>query len=163
MEDLPTVADDALSIQEWLYPNLPCFGCGPANDNGLRLKSYPVGDGWAGGVTASFTPWPEHDNGVGYLNGGIIGTVLDCHSAAAVMLEAKLRGWPALPGADLAYVTAGLDVRFLRPAPLHETVELHAVVIEADEPEITVAAVLRFDGKVRAEATAVWKRWRPRT
>ena len=68
-----------------------------------------------------------------------------------------------MPGADLAYVTAGLDVRFLRPAPLHDTVELHAVVIEADEPQITVAAVLRFDGKVRAEATAVWKRWRPRT
>ena len=71
-------------------------------------------------------------------------------------------GWPPLPGADLSYVTAGLDVRFLRPAPLHEPVELHAVVTEADEPQMTVAVELRFDGKVRAEATAVWKRWRPR-
>jgi acyl-coenzyme A thioesterase PaaI-like protein len=157
------------SIQERLYPNLPCFGCGPGNAKGLQLKSYPLGegagsgDGSPEGVVAAFTPWPEHDNGLGYLNGGIIGTVLDCHSAAAVMLEAERRGWPPLPGADLAYVTAGLDVRFLRPAPLHDTVELHAVVTEADEPQMTVAVELRFDGKVRAEATAVWKRWRPRS
>ena len=107
-------------------------------------------------------PWPEHDNGLGYLNGGIIGTVLDCHSAAAVMLEAQRRGWPPLPGADLSYVTAGLDVRYLRPAPLHDQVELFGTVIESDEPQMTVEVELRFDGKVRAQATAVWKRWRPR-
>jgi acyl-coenzyme A thioesterase PaaI-like protein len=162
----PTPSDPSvpgLSVQERLYPNLPCFGCGPGNAKGLQLRSYPLGDGPADGVTASFTPWPEHDNGLGYLNGGIIGTVLDCHSAAAVMLEAERQGWPPLPGADLAYVTAGLDVRYLRPAPLRETVELHAVVTEVDEPQMTVAVELRFDGKVRAEATAVWKRWRPRT
>ena len=157
-------ADDALSIQERLYPNLPCFGCGQGNPKGLQLKSYPLGDGGgAGGVTAAFRPWPEHDNGLGYLNGGIIGTVLDCHSAAAVMLEAQRQGWPPLPGADLSYVTAGLDVRYLRPAPLHDEVELFATVTEADEPQMTVEVELRFDGKVRAAATAVWKRWRPRT
>ncbi len=150
------------SIQERLYPDLPCFGCGPGNAKGLQLRSYPSRDGSGDGVIATFTPWPEHDNGLGYLNGGIIGTVLDCHSAAAVMLEAERRGWTPLPGADLSYVTAGLDVRFLRPAPLHDQVELHAVVTEADEPQMTVAVELRFDGKVRAEATAVWKRWRPR-
>jgi acyl-coenzyme A thioesterase PaaI-like protein len=156
-----------LSIQERLYPNLPCFGCGQGNPKGLQLKSYPLGDGSAGGelagVTAAFMPWPEHDNGLGYLNGGIIGTVLDCHSAAAVMLEAERQGWPPLPGADLSYVTAGLDVRYLRPAPLHDEVELFATVTEFDEPQMTVSVELRFDGKVRAEATAVWKRWRPRT
>ncbi|MEW1951953.1 PaaI family thioesterase [Terrabacter sp. NPDC080008] len=160
MAQTPTDADVALSIQERLYPELPCFGCGQGNPKGLQLRSYPLAQGE--GVVASFTPWPEHDNGLGYLNGGIIGTVLDCHSAAAVMLEAERQGWPPLPGADLSYVTAGLDVRYLRPAPLHETVELHAVVTEADEPQMTVAVELRFDGKVRAEATAIWKRWRPR-
>lgn len=146
------------SIQELLFPDLACFGCGPANADGLHLRSYP-GDGV---VTASFTPWPVHDNGLGYLNGGIISTVLDCHSAAAVMWEAERRGWPPLPGADLAYVTAGLDVRFLRPSPLRETVELRATVTSASEAEIASAVELVWDGKVRAEATAVWKRWRPR-
>lgn len=147
-----------LSIQERLYPSLPCFGCGQTNARGLQLKSYPAD----GAVTALFTPWPEHDNGLGNLNGGIISTVLDCHSAAAVMLEAERQGWPPLPGADLAYVTAGLDVRYLRPAPLHDTVELRAVVTSAAEPEISAEVELLWDGKVRATATALWKRWRPR-
>ena len=164
VSDRPTPGDPShLSIQERLYPALPCFGCGQANDRGLKLRSYPLGDTAADGVTASFMPWPEHDNGLGYLNGGIIGTVLDCHSAAAVMLEAQRGGWPPLPGADLSYVTAGLDVRYLRPAPLHDTVELFAAVVEASEPQMTVEVELRFDGKVRAQATALWKRWRPRT
>ena len=147
-----------LSIQERLFPDLPCFGCGPSNAKGLQLRSYPA-DGF---VTATFRPWPEHDNGLGYLNGGIISTVLDCHSAAAVMLEATRQGWQPLPGAGLAYVTARLDVRYLRPAPLHESSELRAVVVAADEGAITADVELIFDGKVRATATALWKRWRPR-
>ncbi|RZU34358.1 PaaI family thioesterase [Blastococcus saxobsidens] len=147
------------SIQERLVPELGCFGCGPANDRGLRLRSFPGDDG----VTASFTPWPEHDNGLGYLNGGIISTLLDCHSAAAVLHEADLRGYPTLPGADLPYVTAGLDVRFLRPAPLTEPVSLLAVLIEAGESEMTVDVQLHWDGKPRATAVAHWKRWRPRS
>ena len=92
----------------------------PGQREGPPAQELPLGEVRADGVTASFTPWPEHDNGLGYLNGGIIGTVLDCHSAAAVMLEAERSGWPPLPGADLSYVTAGLDVRYLRPAPLHD-------------------------------------------
>jgi acyl-coenzyme A thioesterase PaaI-like protein len=146
-----------LSIQERLYPALLCFGCGNANQAGLRLRSYP-GDGL---VTATFTPWPEHDNGLGYLNGGIISTVLDCHSAAAVMLEAERRGWPPLPGAALPYVTAGLDVRYLRPSPLHEAVELRAMVSSASEAEMFADVELVWDGKTRAVAVAHWKRWRP--
>ncbi len=147
-----------ISIQERLYPDLPCFGCGPGNIKGLRLRSFPA-DGY---VTAAFTPWPEHDNGLGFLNGGIISTVLDCHSAAAVMLEAERKGWDPLPGADLTYVTAGLDVRYLRPAPLHDAVELSAVIVSAEDAQIVVAVELLWDGKVRAQATATWKRWRPR-
>ena len=147
-----------LSIQERLYPSLPCFGCGQSNPRGLRLRSYARD----GVVTAAFAPWPEHDNGLGYLNGGIIATILDCHSASAVMLEAERRGWPPLPGAALSYVTAGLDVRYLRPSPLNETTELRAVVTAADEAEMTAEVELVWDGKIRATATAHWKRWQPR-
>jgi acyl-coenzyme A thioesterase PaaI-like protein len=147
------------SIQERLYPDLPCFGCGHANEGGLKLRSHPAPDGC---VTAEFLPWPEHDNGLGYLNGGIICTVLDCHSAAAVMQTADTRGWHPLGAAKLSYVTAGLDVRYLRPSPLREAVELRAEVREASEAEMTVEVSLWWDGKPRAEATALWKRWRPR-
>jgi acyl-coenzyme A thioesterase PaaI-like protein len=147
------------SLQETYFPDLPCFGCGPANDKGLQLRSYP---GEGGLVTAHFTPWPEHDNGLGYLNGGIIATVLDCHSAAAVTHEAFSRGWPPLPGAALPYVTAGLEVRYLRPAPLTETVALYAEIVAAAEHEMTAHVWLEWDDKPRAEVTALWRRWRPR-
>jgi acyl-coenzyme A thioesterase PaaI-like protein len=148
------------SIQDTWFPDLTCFGCGPANADGLRLKSVADGE-W--GATATFLPWPQHDNGLGYLNGGIIATLLDCHSAAAVVHAAHGHGWPPLPGAALPYVTAGLDVRYRRPAPLTEAVGLVAEITAASEDEMTCEVRLEWDGKVRAEGTALWKRWRPRT
>jgi acyl-coenzyme A thioesterase PaaI-like protein len=147
-----------LSIQERLYPETTCFGCGPANPRGLRLRSFPD-DGF---VRAAFVPSPEHDNGLGYLNGGIIATVLDCHSGAAVFHRADELGWHALAGTGFPYVTAGLDLAYLRPAPLREASELRAVVTSADEDRMTVDVELLWDGRTRARATALWKRWRPR-
>lgn len=147
------------SLQDLYFPQLPCFGCGPANERGLKLKSFVTEDGT---VTAEFMPWPEHDNGLGYLNGGIIATLLDCHSAAAVTHSAFENGWPPLPGADLPYVTSGLDVRYLRPAPLDAPVALVAQVTDASETQITAHVRLAWDGKDRATGSAVWKRWRPR-
>jgi len=146
-----------LSIQDTYFAGLKCFGCGPANDRGLRLKSYPADDG----TVATFTPWAEHDNGLGYLNGGIICTVLDCHSATPMLLEAERLG---LITADLLlpYVTAGLDVRYLRPTPLAGPSELRARVVSVSDAEMTVEAELINDGKTRAAAVAVWRRWRPR-
>lgn len=145
-----------LSIQERLYPSLPCFGCG--NPKGLRIRSFEDGER----VVAEFLPWPEHDNGLGYLNGGIISTILDCHSAAAVTLEASRRGWPPLGTAPLPYVTAGLDVKFLRPSPLHEPVSLVAHLLSSSESEMRAEVSLIWQDKPRATAVALWKRWRPR-
>jgi acyl-coenzyme A thioesterase PaaI-like protein len=148
------------SIQDRLYPDVACFGCGPVNERGLRLRSFPDA---SGEIVAEFTPWPEHDNGTGFLNGGIIATVLDCHSAAVVNQAADERGWAGEDGALLPYLTAGIDVRYRRPSPLHETVSLRGRLVAGSEAEMTAAVELWWEGKVRAEATAVWKRWRPRT
>lgn len=150
---------DEASIQERFFAGLTCFGCGPANAKGLRLRSYAAADGE--GTIAEFLPWAEHDNGLGYLNGGIICTVLDCHSATPMVLEAERLGLMA-DGISLPYVTAGLDVRYLRPTPLDLPSELRARIVSGDESEMTVEAELFADGKVRAVALAVWKRWRPR-
>ena len=147
------------SIQQQLFPAMTCFGCGPSNPRGLRINSYPSPDGDT--VTATFIPWPEHDNGLGYLNGGIISTLLDCHSAAAVLWAAHEHGWMAA-GAAIPYVTAGLEVAFRRPSPLDSPVELVSVVSELSEGQITATAELVFEGRTRASATSVWKRWRPR-
>lgn len=143
------------SIQEHFLPAMTCFGCGPANPKGLRLRSFPG----EGGTVAEFTPWPEHDNGLGFLNGGIICTVLDCHSATPMILEAARQG---LTDGVLPYVTAGLEVRYLRPTPLVGTMELRASVLTVAESGITVEVELGCEGKTRVVGTALWKRWRPR-
>lgn len=144
------------SIQELLYPNMTCFGCGPANSKGLRLRSFAVEDG----VIAVFLPGPEHDNGLGFLNGGIICTVLDCHSAAAVASVAEQRSWTSQAGT--AYVTAGLEVAFRRPTPLDVHLDLRARVTMASQGEMHVEAELTWDGKVRADARSVWRASRAR-
>jgi acyl-coenzyme A thioesterase PaaI-like protein len=151
-------SEEPLSLQQRFYPQGSCFGCGPSNSQGLQLRSYERD----GVVVATFAPSAEHDNGLGYLNGGIISTLLDCHSAAAVFLEAERQGWTALPGTMLPFVTAGMNVRFVRPAPLHGVVQLRATVLGASEPEITGEVQLLADDKTRASAVVSWKRWRPR-
>jgi len=147
-----------LSVQESLYPELTCFGCGHANPDGFHLRSYVEGDV----VVAEFTPAPEHDNGFGFVNGGIITTVLDCHGAAVVMWEAAQRGWEAAPAAPVPFITAGFEVRFLRPTPLGPTLHLVASSERIDESEIVVHSELTFDDKVRATMSATWRRFRPR-
>jgi acyl-coenzyme A thioesterase PaaI-like protein len=147
-----------LSIQESLYPDLTCFGCGHANPGGLHLRSYRAGNR----VVATFTPRPEHDNGFGFVNGGIITTILDCHTAAVVMWEADQRGWRAEKGAPVPFITAGLEVRFLRPTPLGPAVSLRAEPEKVSESEIVVNAQLMFDEKERATLRAQWSRFRPR-
>ncbi len=147
-----------LSIQESLYPGITCFGCGHANPKGFHLRSYRDGQ-----ITvATFTPRAEHDNGFGFLNGGIISTVLDCHTAAVVMWEADHRGWVADAGAPVPFITAGFDVRFLRPTPLGPPLSLRAEPLEVSGSAIVVSAELVHEGKVRATMVANWLRFHPR-
>jgi acyl-CoA thioesterase FadM len=64
------------------------------------------------------------------------------------------------PGALLPFVTAGIDVRYLRPSPLDSAIELHALITKSTEAEIVCDAELRYNDKTRATGHAVWKRWR---
>jgi len=152
------IEDLGLSIQESLYPDLTCFGCGHANPDGFHLRSYRDGE-----VTvATFTPRAEHDNGAGFLNGGIIATALDCHTAAVVMWEVARRGWKTEAGAPVPFITAGFEVRFLRPTPLGPPLALRAEPVEVSDSAIVVRAELAYEDKVRATMVANWLRFRPR-
>jgi acyl-coenzyme A thioesterase PaaI-like protein len=147
-----------LSIQESLYPEITCFGCGHANPDGFHLRSYRDGDL----TVATFTPRPEHDNGFGFVNGGIISTVLDCHTAAVVLWEADERGWLADAGAPIPFITAGFEVKFLRPTPLGPPLSLRAEPVEISESKIVVSAELVFDDRARVTMLATWLRFHPR-
>ena len=64
------------SLQDRYAPHNACFGCGPANDKGLRIKSRVEGEE----LVADWTPEPHHAGFPGSLNGGIVGALFDCHS-----------------------------------------------------------------------------------
>ena len=157
------------SLQERFFATSTCFGCGPANSEGLRLRSFPADtadESLAADqsrVLATFRTTNVHDNGLGFVNGGIIATLLDCHSAGSAMLTAERLGWTTGDGAVYPCVTAGLDLRYLRPTPLLEDLHLLAWVVEATEEEISVMSTITHAGKTRAEALVRWRRWRPRT
>lgn len=138
---------DGRSLQERLAPRSRCFGCGPANEHGLHLRSVPAADGEA--LVAEWSPRPEHEAFAGFVNGGILGTLLDCHANwAAVHYLMRRDGLERPPGC----VTAELAVRFLRPTPSRGPLRLTARVVEAVERSATVEATVEAEGTVTATA-----------
>ncbi|HSN97004.1 MAG TPA: PaaI family thioesterase [Candidatus Nanopelagicales bacterium] len=111
-------------LQDRYAPNNLCFGCGPANEKGLRLKSIVEGDE----LVAEFTPEEHHQAFAGMLNGGIIGALLDCHSNwAAAHYLMQQRGEDTPP----CTVTADFHVKLKKPTPIGP-VHLRAKVVESE-------------------------------
>lgn len=146
---------DGQSLQERFAPQTICFGCGPANPEGLHVRSFPS-DGDE--VTAEWRPGPHHEAFPGVLNGGIIGTLMDCHSnwTAAYHLMRR-RGLEAPP----TTVTADYAIRLLRPTPTDDAVRLRARVVEATDERATVEATLEADGQVCATCRGTFVAVRP--
>lgn len=129
------------SLQEQYSPASICFGCGPTNEKGLRIRSFADGDE----VVAEWHAQLHHQAFPGILNGGIIGALLDCHSnwTAAYFLM-KRDGLDQAP----CTVTAEFHVKLLRPTPVDGPITLKARVVDASEDRATVEAELIAGGKV---------------
>ena len=115
------------SLQDQYYPYGTCFGCGPSNGDGLQIKSYSANNG----VAATWTGSDKYDNGFGFVNGGIISTLLDCHSAACIMKETVDRygdfcidDFEHFDEKHPVYLTNQINVTFRRPVLLYRPVEL---------------------------------------
>ena len=131
------------SLQETYAPNNRCFGCGPANEKGLRIRSFLSEEGYV----ADWTPEPHHVAFEGIVNGGILGALLDCHSnwAAAYHLKTK-HATEELP----ATVTADFHVTLKRPTPMGTPLHLHAQVVDSQPDRAVVEATVTANGKVTA-------------
>ena len=120
--------NSAKSLQDTYAPKGICFGCGCLNSKGLQLKSYVDNNS----IHASFLPDTHHEAFPGVLNGGIIGSVLDCHSnwAAAyfLMQEQNLTMTPCT-------VTADYSIKLHRPTPTTEEINVFAKLNELKESE----------------------------
>lgn len=131
------------SLQETHAPTNACFGCGPANPQGLGIRSFAQGDE----LVCDWKPQPHHLAFEGTVNGGIIGSILDCHSnwTAAVHLMRK-NGLGELPPT----VTSDFHVTLKRPTPIDATLHLRAHVVESTDDRAVVEATVEANGKVTA-------------
>ena len=134
---------DARSLQDTYAPSNMCFGCGPANERGLRIKSFVEGDE----LVARWRAEEHHQAFGGVLNGGICGALLDCHSnwaAAHHLMEQKGLDHPPCT------VTADFHVHLKRPTPMDAELVLRARVAESEGDRAIVEATLEANGKVTA-------------
>jgi acyl-coenzyme A thioesterase PaaI-like protein len=134
---------DTKSVQETHAPTNLCFGCGPANDKGLRIRSFEEGDG----LVAEWKPEPHHLAFPGVVNGGICGALLDCHSNWTAAMHLMKNGGLASPPCT---VTSEFDVKLKRPTPMGAVLKLRARVVESEGDRATVEATLEANGKVTA-------------
>lgn len=131
------------SLQETYAPQNACFGCGPANPKGLHIQSFALGDE----VISEWKPEPHHEAFPGVLNGGIIGTLLDCHSNWAAAWHLMQKSGASTPPCT---VTADYAIKLLRPTPTNDVLQLVATVAELKEDRAVIDAKLIAGGKVCA-------------
>jgi acyl-coenzyme A thioesterase PaaI-like protein len=135
------------------WPNGTCYGCGPANEKGLRIKSYWSEDGSE--VVCTFAPRQEQNAGFeNVMYGGLVASLMDCHSiwtAIAWTYRAEGREHGSPPA--ISYVTGSLNVRYLQPTPLDKPVVLRAKVAELHARKAIVEVAV-YSGEVKtAEGT----------
>jgi acyl-coenzyme A thioesterase PaaI-like protein len=131
------------SLQETYAPANACFGCGPANTEGLHIRSFVRGDE----VVAEWQPESRYEAFPGVLCGGIIGTLLDCHSNWAAAWHLMQRNNLEHPPCT---VTADYAITLRKPTPTSALIQLTARVVESTDDRAVVDAELRVDGKVYA-------------
>ena len=129
-----------------------CYGCGRLNEHGLQIKSY-----WDGEESvARFLPDEHHIAIPGFVYGGLIASLIDCHcvgTAAAATYRAQDRGMDTEPG--LRFVTASLKVDYLAPTPLGVELEIRGKVVEIKGKKVVVEARVLADDKTCATGNVV--------
>jgi len=129
-----------------------CFGCGRHNPDGLKIETYWDG---AEGV-CRFMPEPRHAAYPGVVYGGLIASVIDCHSVGTAVAEAYQREGRE-PGSDplVLFFTGRLTVDYLSPTPIGVEMELRARVTEAGQRKSVVSCSVVSDGVQRARGLVI--------
>lgn len=141
------------AIQDY-YPDALsyCYGCGRLNEHGLQIKTY-----WDGDETVTtYTPRPYHTAIPGFVYGGLIASLIDCHAtgtAAAAAYRAEGRGMDTEP--PFRFVTASLKVDYLRPTPLGPPLVLRGRAVEVKGRKVVVHVTLSAEGQVCARGEVV--------
>lgn len=149
--------DEEIAIQD-LYPEdaARCYGCGRLNERGHGIRSH-----WDGEETvARFTPESHHTALPGYVYGGLIASLIDCHGTGSAALATARREGVELspetsPGAVPRFVTASLEVEYERPTPLGPELEVRGRIVEYGERKVVVEETVSAEGEVTARGRVV--------
>ena len=129
-----------------------CYGCGSLNPHGLKIKSYWDGDE----SVAIFQPQAYHTAFRGYVYGGLIASLIDCHcTGTAAAAACRAEGVEMDPARPLRFVTASFHVDYLRPTPIEGPLEIRGKVSEIKDRKIVVDATLSAGGLVCAKGRVV--------
>jgi acyl-coenzyme A thioesterase PaaI-like protein len=131
-----------------------CYGCGRLNADGMHVQTF-----WNGeeGI-ARFTPKPYHTAFPGFVYGGLLASLIDCHSiGTAIAATYHAEGRPPGSEPEITYVTGNLNVTFLQPTPLGGELVLRARLKELHPKKALVTCSLYAGDAecVRAEVIAV--------
>ena len=142
-----------LAFQDYYPENVAhCYGCGRLNADGHQIKTC-----WEGDESVTrFQPKPEHTAIPGFVYGGLLASLIDCHctgTAAAAMYRAENRPLDSLPA--FRFVTGSLQVSYLKPTPLGPVLEIHGRVKEIKGRKVTVAIDLLAHGELCARGEIV--------
>ena len=129
-----------------------CYGCGHLNEHGHGIKSRWDGDE----AVCTFRPEPYHTSLIGYAYGGLVASLVDCHSigtAAAAWMRANKMEIGEVPTAR--FVTGSLKVDYLKPTPIDCELEIRARATEIGERKVIVDSEVIADGVVTARGHTI--------
>ena len=141
------------AVQDY-YPDdiAVCYGCGKLNEHGHQIKSYCDGEE----TVCRFQPKPYHTAFPGYVYGGLIASLIDCHGTGTAA-SAKLREQGKPLGSEMLerFVTVSLHVDYVAPTPIDKTLELRGRVKESKGRKMVVSVTLSVEGKVTARGEVI--------
>ncbi|MCP4134048.1 MAG: PaaI family thioesterase [bacterium] len=131
------------AFQEYYPENFShCYGCGTLNEHGLHIKSYWDGDE----SVCTFNPEPFHTAFPGFVYGGLIASVVDCHSTGTAAAAAyRAEGLAPDAKTSIRFVTASLHVDYIRPTPMGKPLVLRSRISEIKDRKVTVSTSLFVD------------------
>ena len=138
-----------VGVQRQYAPSSICFGCGPANQQGLQINSIRIENG----LSMEYLPEKHHQAFPGMINGGIIGTLLDCHgnwTAAVALMDAQELEEPPCT------VTASYTVKLRRPTPTDVVLRVTSQIKELTDDRVEVELLLEANGKVCATGSGLF-------
>lgn len=129
-----------------------CYGCGRLNEHGHQIRSF-----WDGDETiCHFTPNSHHTAIPGYVYGGLIASLIDCHgtgTAAAAAYQAENRSMDTLP--PIRFLTGSLNVKYLKPTPLGPPIELLGKIREIKGRKVIVDVTVSVENVITANGEVI--------